>query len=62
MIKKHPSVKEMTKLWSICVAFIESNEIGCREHIEQCDGVIQDAYSLINDICDEVGYVEFEED
>jgi hypothetical protein len=58
MIEKEPSVKEMVRLWKICVDFIESNEIGRREQIFTRPGVIEDAYGLINNICEEVGFYE----
>lgn len=56
-----PSVKEMAKLWSICMQFIQDQNISCEETIHQCDWVIENAYGLIQDICDVVGYHEDDE-
>lgn len=61
MIDREPSVKEMAALWNICADFIESQNISCAEAIHQCDWVIEHAYGLIEDICEEVGYNEDDE-
>lgn len=57
-----PSVQEMVTLWNICVAFIQKQEISCEETIHQCDWVIENAYGLIQDICNVVGYVEVDDE
>lgn len=62
MIEREPSVKEMAALWNICVKFIEEQKIHYPETIYQTDWVIENAYGFIEDICDEVGYLEDEED
>lgn len=48
-------------LYSLCEKFIEDNGITCSETIYQTDWVIQNAYSLIQDICDTIGYSKAEE-
>lgn len=58
MINKEPSVKDMIALWKLCEAFIEYNNIQCPETVSQADRVIRNAYGLIEDICDTVGYAE----
>ena len=57
MIDYEPSVKDMAKLWNLCIKFIEEQEISCPETIYQTDWVIENAYEFIEDICNEVGYV-----
>lgn len=58
MINDEPSVKEMAALWNVCAKFIEEQGISCAEEVYQCDWVIEHAYELIEAICEEVGYVE----
>lgn len=50
------------KLLKICQAFIKKQEITCAETIHQCDWVIENALEFIEDICDVVGYVDYEYD
>ena len=56
-----PSVAEMAALWNVCLKFIEEQNISCEETIWQCDWVIENAYNLIGDICNVVGYNEDDE-
>ena len=49
------------RLWEIVEKFIEDNHISCPEAIGQCDWVITNAYDLIEDICNIVGYYEDKE-
>lgn len=42
--------------------FIEKNKITCPETISQCDWVIENAYDLIEDLADEVGYYEVDDE
>lgn len=49
-------------LRSICSDFIRENNITCAEKIYQSDTVIQNAYEFIEMICDEVGYVDYNDD
>lgn len=62
MIDREPSVKDMAALWNVCIKFIEDNKIHCEETIGQCDWVIENAYNLIGAICEEVGYLEDEDE
>jgi hypothetical protein len=57
-----PSVKEMAALWNKCLEFVESQRISCAETIHQTDRVIENAYEFIEDVCDIVGYKEYEDD
>ena len=57
-----PSVKEMAALWNVCYNFIKDQRISCEETISQCDWVIENAYDLIGDICEVVGYVEYDDE
>lgn len=42
--------------------FMKSNRITCAETIHQCDWVIENAYSFIEELCEIVGYPEDEEE
>jgi hypothetical protein len=46
----------------ICINFIEKNQIGSPETIYQSDTVIQNAYDFIKQVCDAVGYYEFDDE
>lgn len=52
----------MSKVEEIIKKFIEENKISCPECIYQCDWVIEHAYELIENLCDEVGYYEESEE
>lgn len=58
MINDEPSVKEMAALWKVCMKFIETQKISFPETIYQTDWVIENAYTFIEEICEEVGYYE----
>lgn len=47
-----------TELMAVCKKFIEEQKIICSEQIEQSDHVIENAYGLIYEICEIVGYAE----
>lgn len=51
-----------TELWKLCEKFIEDNAISCPEAVHQTDWVIQNAYELIEQICEIVGYKEQEDE
>lgn len=53
--------KKAIELWNLCKKFIDDQNIGCPETIYQTDWVIENAYHLIERICDIVGYKESEE-
>jgi len=48
------------RLWSLCERFIDENNISCVESVFQCDHVIVNAYNFIADICEIVGFSEFD--
>jgi hypothetical protein len=62
MIDKEPSVKDMAALWRHCMVFIETQNIYSRETVYQTDRVIENAYVFIADICEIVGYVDYEDE
>ncbi len=47
-----------SRLLTLCEKFIEENNICCPETIHQTDWVIENAYELIEGICEIVGYKE----
>ena len=49
-------------LWFLCKQFIEDQEITCGECVYQSDRVIENAYQLIEEICNIVGYYKDEEE
>lgn len=51
-----------TKLTTIVRAFVEKHRISCPETIHQTDYVIENAYGLIEDLCDAVGYYQHPDD
>jgi hypothetical protein len=57
-----PTTKDMAKLWTHCMNFIEKQSIGAPETIHQCDWVIENAYEFIEGVCNIVGYVDEEEE
>jgi hypothetical protein len=50
------------ELWKVCEKFIAEQQINCPESVYQCDNVILNAYSFIEDICNIVGYHKFEDE
>lgn len=50
------------KLLKIMQAFIEKQKISCAETVYQSDRVIENAYELIQDICDVVGYYKYDDE
>ena len=53
--------EKAVELWNLCKKFIDDQSINCPETIHQTDWVIENAYTLIEEICDIVGYKESEE-
>lgn len=45
-------------LEDIVKKFVKEQEISCPETIYQCDWVIENAYSFIEELCNVVGYNE----
>ena len=50
------------KLFSVCQKFMENQKVTCSECIYQSDRVIENAYDLIYDIADIVGYYKDEDE
>jgi hypothetical protein len=50
------------KLVEVCKNFIKNHNISCVEAISSKDSVIVDAYLLIRDICEIVGYYDYPEE
>jgi len=42
--------------------FVDEQDIHCAETIYQCDGVIENAYTFIEDVCKIAGYKEVEDE
>lgn len=56
------SKDKQKQLLKLCEQFITEQRISCPETIHQTDRVIENAYNLIEDICDIVGYYEYEDE
>lgn len=50
------------ELLALCKKFIEQYNINFPEQIYQSDRVIENAYEFIEDICNIVGYKEYEDE
>lgn len=57
-----PSVREMAALWNACLNFIKKHEIGCSESIYQSDRVMIAAPELVEEVCNIVGYIPYEDE
>ena len=55
-------MKPERKLLLLCQKFIRDNEISCSETVYQSDRIILNSPDFIREICDLVGYHQFEED
>ncbi len=62
MINRYPTTEQKDTLWQKCIDFIEKQEIGCAETIYQTDWVIENAYEFVQEVCDIVGYQEYEDE
>lgn len=49
-------------LWEAVTRFVDEQKISCGEAIYQCDWVSESALEFIEELCDIVGYAEYEED
>lgn len=54
--------KKNERLLFVVKAFIEKHDIHSSDKIYQTDSIIEDAYQLIEDLCDVAGYTKLEED
>lgn len=61
-MNKEPSHAELKALWDVCVKFIETQEIGCAESIYQNDRVLIEAPEFVEDVCNVVGYLPYEDE
>ena len=61
-MKLEPTYAELLALWGVCMKFIDEQNIGCVETIYQTDWVIENAYEFVEDVCNVVGYKEYEDD
>ena len=61
MSKTVKSAEELNLLWDTCEKFIADQMIRCEETIYQTDRVMINAYELIQDICEIVGYCTSED-
>lgn len=55
-------VKQLRKLEAAVTGFVDKLEISCGETVYQCDRVILGALEFIDELCEIVGYHEYEED
>lgn len=49
-------------LWEAVTRFIDENQISCGEAIYQMDHVSENSLELIEELCDIVGYHEYEDE
>lgn len=54
--------EKQQQLWDLCQKFINDQKISHPECVYQSDRVIENAYELIDNICDIVGYVKDEDE
>lgn len=57
-----PTHEQLMALWNVAKKFVEDQEIGCADTIHQCDWVIEHAYEFIEEVCEVVGYKEYEDE
>ena len=62
MVDHEPSVKDMAALWKLCAKFVEDNNITCAETVYQSDRVIRNAYMFMKEVCEIVGFVDYEDE
>lgn len=61
IVHNHTYTEKRHLLYNLCKKFIEEQEITCGESVYQTDRVIENAYELIENICDIVGYYKYED-
>jgi len=57
-----PTHAELMALWKVCKDYVEVQEIHCEDTIYQTDWVIENAYEFIAQVCNVVGYKEYEDE
>jgi hypothetical protein len=55
-------MKKEKELFLLCKNFVKDMQISCSETIYQSDKVIEEAYELIEQICEIVGYHEIQDE
>lgn len=55
-------MSKQSDLLKLCKKFIHDQKITCSECVHQSDRVIENAYELIENICDIVGYCEVDDE
>ena len=49
-------------MWEAVTNFIDANRISCGEAVYQTDWVSENSLELIEELCDIVGYYEYEDE
>jgi len=49
-------------LFQLCKKFVDKHKISCADAVHQSDRVQEDATNFIEDVCEIVGYWEWDED
>lgn len=57
-----PDFQKLNLLWQTCAAFIEEHKPTCAEACHDKDRIHENATSLIEDICEIIGYFKYEGD
>lgn len=57
-----PQAKTEARVTAIVRAFLDEHHVSCPETIHQTDYVIENAYGLIEELADVVGYYQYPED
>lgn len=55
-------INPIQKVFEVVYKFINDNNIYCAETIYQTDRIIENAYELIHELCEIVGYKEYQDD
>lgn len=54
--------EQKESLWEAVTRFVDEQRISSTETVYQSDRVIENAYEFIEELCDIVGYYEFEDE
>jgi len=60
-MKKELTAEQAAELVALCQKFVADQHINCAEAIYQQDNVIENAYDFLQEVCDLVGYHEYED-
>lgn len=58
----NPTQEELLKLWNICKGFVEKYKPTCAESIYQVDHINLACPEFVEEICDCVGYYDYEKE